>query len=76
MKSNSALSVRKKSIKMPLSANIVASRSRSAWMMMYDCLVIDFLKSMIGKNRAKDEQIIKVIHKFKNKLEKKNECMD
>lgn len=38
------------------------SRSRPAWMMFYAVLAIDFLKSMIGKNGAKDEQIIKAIH--------------
>lgn len=44
------------------------SRARPSWMMFYNVLAIDFLKSMIGKNGANDEQIIKVIHKLKDKL--------
>ena len=46
------------------------SRARPSWMMFYDVLAIDFLKSIIGKNGSKDEQIIKAIHKLKDKLGK------
>lgn len=46
------------------------SRTRPSWMMFYDVLAIDFLKSMIGKNGAKDEKIIEAIHKLKDKLGK------
>lgn len=46
------------------------SRARPSWMMFYDVLAIDFLRSIIGKNGANDERIIEAIHKLKDKLEK------
>lgn len=46
------------------------SRARPSWMMFYDVLAIDFLKSIIGKNGANDERIVEAIHKLKDKLEK------
>ncbi len=52
------------------------SRTRPSWMMFHDVLAIDFLKSMIGKNGAKDEQIIQAIHKLKINWRKKSEDMD
>ena len=52
------------------------SRTRPSWMMFHDVLAIDFLKSMIGKNGAKDEQIIQAIHKLKINWRKKSENMD